>query len=265
MKITMKVLIIATIIELAIAASSSGMAAGDRDSAVRRLGSDIATRFMEQNNYGGDDNGSGNSCDFGFDDYGAFTLTCNMCYGNSCVNEVCNSDSDFAYLDCNVCITDQSGSSAYEEFCMATICDMNSYLENQNMEAACTCQGVSVDGNDCETCSFCANDNQSYDLQTQVEQGASTQSSSLTQGLDLQCSAAEEFNSSCSTSKQRRSSSGNANKMTLFVATSLVAVAAVLGLLFWRQKKEEDPKSFTLVDDSANTNINTNSKIGSFA
>jgi hypothetical protein len=186
-----------------------------------------------------------------------FPMTCDFASGDMCLNEVCtydysstDDDSDTTmYLDCNVCITDSGDTIEYNEFCMETLCNMNTYLAGGTTEDACTCEYVSIDGVQCDSCSFCSSDGIDYDMESSLSQG---NEASLTNGLELQCSRAEEYSTSCSaTAKATYASSARASPtITGVIGIGLAVLGGAVALFVLKKtKKDEDPKTFSLVEE----------------
>lgn len=180
-------------------------------------------------------NGNDPSCAYNYD-----SLFCQFCSGEICMEETCSFGDEFTSMDCTVCVS-QYDNPDYTKTCMSLSCVMETYMNDQSTtEDACTCQGATVDGNDCEVCSFCKHDGLSYDFTTQIQQ-----EQSFTKGLYLQCRD-YDISFTCPVSPlQKLGIAGGA----------LVALGVVVAALFayWAKKQcEDDPeKKFVIMDDGS--------------
>lgn len=170
------------------------------------------------------------------------------------MTETCTTDENMQYLYCNVCVTTEgnnnnSGSDTFNEFCMATDCDMSIHMGDSTLEEACTCSGASVDGVDCDLCEICRDDNIDYDIETAMAKG------SVADGVALMCpsssssgSGSSAFNSTCAVSTSSKTAAADPKIIAAIVVPIVVLVAAIGAYLYVKAKQQDqDPKKFSLV------------------
>lgn len=177
-------------------------------------------------------NDSLNSCHYGYNDDG-FYMTCEICSEHTCRSEQCTSNSDFSYLmNCTVCISNNESDAEYKEVCIGGQCDVFAYFAGATMEDSCVCDSVSMDGIQCDYCSFCSDDGINYDLES-----SSWNPSDFTNGLEFQCPDDHAFNRSCVTFSQLESLHGSSSARVGGIVGAIGLIGQILYFAFMKRRK----------------------------
>ena len=177
--------------------------------------------------------GNDPSCAYNYD-----SIDCQFCAGEICMQETCLFGDNYDAMSCDVCVTEYDNPD-YSKTCMSLSCEMETFMDSQSTtEDACTCQGATIDGNECEVCSFCKHDGVSYDFTKQIQS-----EQSFTRGLNLQCSD-YGINTTCPV--------GPLQKLGIAGATLVaLGIIAAVAFAYWAKKQcEDDPeKKFVIMDE----------------
>ena len=146
---------------------------------------------------------------------------------------------------------------------METTCILDTYLGDYGtMENSCTCQGAAIDGKQCTQCSFCRNDEISFDIEDNLLSSGDT-GEKLMGGMALNCPREDIVSKTCDipnapATVKTQSKPGQAASSGIASALLIVPIVAlIVGFVFFvnfRQSREVQNPKFNC-DEEYNQNL----------